>query len=101
MDKCLHKILHKQHRDKDRGVAECMQIWRDRGHKANMVSISDSIRGLTACLINGSVEKTAFIKKENGRWHVKSEKGKSMGDYATKAEAVKRLRQIEYFKHNK
>lgn len=44
--------------------------------------------------------KTAYIRKRKGRWFVLSEKGKSLGDYATKDEAVKRLRQVEYFKHH-
>ena len=101
MDKCLHKTLRKQHKTKDQGIAECMQMWRDKGHKADMISLSDSLKCLTACLINGGIDKTAFIKKLKGKWHVMSEKGKSMGEYATKGEAVKRLRQIEYFKHNK
>jgi len=34
-------------------------------------------------------------------WCVYSEKGKLMGRYKTKREAVRRLRQIEYFKHKK
>jgi hypothetical protein len=45
--------------------------------------------------------KLAFIKKlPNGKWRVLSQKGKSLGTYDTKDEAVTRLRQIEYFKHH-
>ena len=43
-----------------------------------------------------------MIKKIKGLYVVLSEKtGRSFGSYKTKAEAQKRLRQIEYFKHAK
>jgi flagellin-specific chaperone FliS len=46
--------------------------------------------------------KISFIKKlPNGKWQVVSIKGKPLGTYKTKEEAVKRLRQIEFFKHKK
>jgi len=43
------------------------------------------------------------IKKVKGGYEVPSEKsGKNLGGpYKTRAEAAKRLRQVEYFKHNK
>jgi SepF-like predicted cell division protein (DUF552 family) len=45
--------------------------------------------------------KLAFIKKlPNGKWRVLSQKGKSLGTYDTKDEAVTRLRQVEYFKQH-
>lgn len=41
-----------------------------------------------------------MIRKENGKYVVKSEDGtKVLGTYETKEEAEKRLQQIEYFKH--
>jgi hypothetical protein len=41
------------------------------------------------------------IKKIDGKWYVKSEKGKNLGGpYNTEEEAKKRLKQVEYFKHN-
>lgn len=41
-----------------------------------------------------------MIKKEGGKYVVKSEDGKrSFGSYKTRKEAVKRLGQVEYFKH--
>ena len=41
-----------------------------------------------------------MITKEKGGYSVKSEGGKNLGGpYKTKAEAAKRLRQVEYFKH--
>lgn len=42
------------------------------------------------------------IKKVAGGFKVLSEKGKNLGGpYKTKKEAETRLRQVEYFKHNK
>lgn len=42
-----------------------------------------------------------IIKKKDG-YHVVSEKGKNLGGpYKTRAEAVKRLQQVEYFKHKR
>src|ERR1035441_6059216 len=46
--------------------------------------------------------KLAVIKREpGGKWSVRSMKGKSLGKYDTKEEAVQRLRQVEYFKKHK
>ncbi|HEX4104048.1 MAG TPA: hypothetical protein VHZ04_01035 [Candidatus Paceibacterota bacterium] len=43
-----------------------------------------------------------MIKKVGKKYMVVSEKtGRSFGTYTTKAEAEKRLRQVEYFKHAK
>ena len=44
-----------------------------------------------------------MIKKVKGGYKVLSENGKKNlgGPYKTKGEAEKRLRQVEYFKHNK
>jgi hypothetical protein len=43
-----------------------------------------------------------MIKKTKEEYKVTSEKGKNLGGpYKSKAEAAKRLRQVEYFKHNK
>jgi hypothetical protein len=43
-----------------------------------------------------------MIKKVAGGYKVLSEKGKNLGGpYKTKKEADKRLKQVEYFKHNK
>lgn len=40
-----------------------------------------------------------IIKRKDG-YHVLSEKGKNLGGpYKTRDEAVKRLQQVEYFKH--
>lgn len=42
-----------------------------------------------------------MIVKSGGKYHVKSENGSKNlgGPYKTRAEAVKRLQQVEYFKH--
>jgi hypothetical protein len=43
-----------------------------------------------------------MIGKEKEGYQVMSEKGKNLGGpYRTKAEAEKRLRQVEFFKHRK
>lgn len=51
--------------------------------------------------LTAGLAKVAFIRKKKNKWEVVSRKGKSLGTYDTKAEAEKRLRQIEYFKHKK
>ena len=49
-----------------------------------------------------TLPEVAMIKKVAGGYKVLSEKGKNLGGpYKTKAEAEKRLRQVEYFKHKK
>lgn len=41
-----------------------------------------------------------MIKKVGNKYEVVSEKGKNLGGpYKTKAQAEKRLKQVEYFKH--
>ncbi len=41
-----------------------------------------------------------FVRKEDGQWFVYSEEGKKLSKgYGSKAEAAKRLGEIEYFKH--
>ena len=43
-----------------------------------------------------------MIRKQRGKYVVLSEKtGRKFGTYDTKAEAEKRLRQVEFFKHAK
>jgi len=42
-----------------------------------------------------------MIRKAKEGYRVLSERGRNMGTYATKEEAEKRLKQIEYFKHKK
>jgi hypothetical protein len=42
-----------------------------------------------------------MIKKAGSKYVVLAESGRRMGTYDTKAEAQKRLRQIEFFKHAK
>ncbi len=42
-----------------------------------------------------------MIKRTKNGYRVVSESGRNMGSYKTLAEAKKRLRQIEFFKHKK
>ena len=43
-----------------------------------------------------------MIRKVKGGWKVLSERGKNLGGpYRSRTSAVKRLRQVEYFKHKK
>jgi hypothetical protein len=43
-----------------------------------------------------------MIRKEGGKYVVLSEDGsKRLGEYKTRGEAVKRIRQVEYFKKHK
>jgi len=42
-----------------------------------------------------------MIRKKGSKYVILSESGKVLGTYATREEALKRLRQIEYFKHKK
>jgi hypothetical protein len=43
-----------------------------------------------------------MIVKREGKYYVKSEKGKNLGGpYKNKSSAVRRLKQVEYFKHKK
>ncbi len=46
-------------------------------------------------------EVIRVIRKVKEGYRVLSESGRNMGTYATKEEAKKRLRQIEFFKHKK
>ena len=50
---------------------------------------------------NISVSKIAVIRKTPGKneWCVKSHKGKNLGCYPSESGAKKRLKQVEFFKH--
>jgi len=56
---------------------------------------------------NGFIVRSAFgiviakVVKRKNKWCVISQEGKSLGCYPTKEKAVRRLRQIEFFKHKK
>src|SRR5215469_529313 len=53
-------------------------------------------------LVRHSLGGSAMIKKVKEGYKVLSEKGKNLGGpYKTKAEAEKRLRQVEFFKRRK
>lgn len=50
--------------------------------------------------LQGLVKVARIRKLPGGKYRVLSEKGKNLGTSDTKGEAVKRLRQVEYFKHH-
>src|SRR5574338_294094 len=52
-----------------------------------------------SCL-QGLVKIARIRKLPGGKYRVLSEKGKNLGTSDTKSQAVKRLRQVEYFKHH-
>jgi hypothetical protein len=52
----------------------------------------------TECL-RGLVKVARIRKLPGGKYRVLSEKGKNLGTSNTKGKAVKRLREVEYFKH--
>lgn len=56
---------------------------------------------ITLGSVDKSLIKLSFIKKLKGKWCVVSKKGKSLGCYGSRKAALKRLRQVEFFKHNK
>lgn len=45
---------------------------------------------------DGSINET--ISKEDNNYVIRSRKGKKLGSYSSKKQAIKRLRQIEWFK---
>lgn len=49
--------------------------------------------------VQAAMLKMAYVRKMGDKWCVMSHKGKKLGCYDSKAKANKRLRQIEYFKH--
>lgn len=42
-----------------------------------------------------------MIRKEQGKYVIRSKEGKPLGSYDSEEQARKRLKQIEYFKHLK
>jgi hypothetical protein len=81
---------------KDKWTVKEAQNWVSK-HKGFIEEIEEQNEDI----INDDMEISVVVKRKDG-WHVISEKtGKSLGGpYKTKQEAVKRLRQIEWFKHH-
>lgn len=52
-------------------------------------------------LKEAALDKVSFVRKIGNKWCVLSKKKKKLGCYKTKEEANKRLRQVEFFKHQK
>ena len=52
--------------------------------------------------VQDSYREAAMIRKTSAGYKVLSEKGKNLGGpYKTRAQAEKRLRQVEFFKHRR
>lgn len=65
----------------------------------NLVKLAERFEQLC---VQADLHKVSFIRRmPKGYWGVYSHKGKLLGKYKTKADAQKRLRQIEFFKHRK
>ena len=69
-----------------------------------MINNDENIASMTDAFAHASANvfiKIAYIRRRNGKWIILSEKGKVLGSFDSKKDAVKRLRQIEYFKDHK
>jgi len=67
---------------------------RDDGHSPGTIAKFN--------LFATQLKEIPMIKKVSGGYRVLSSKGKNLGGpYKTRAEALKRLRQVEYFKRQK
>jgi hypothetical protein len=79
--------------------------------KGNYEPGSDSYYAVVATIyenMGGEVGKGAptgnavtanVVKKVGDKWRVESESGKNLGEYGSEDEAMKRLKQVEFFKH--
>jgi peptidoglycan L-alanyl-D-glutamate endopeptidase CwlK len=66
----------------------------------NIFNKSSSQQARAEILKEAGIVKIAYIRKIPGnKWRVFSEKGRNMGTYNSESAAKKRLRQIEFFKH--
>jgi hypothetical protein len=68
----------------------------ERGQTSETVPSRENLEGKVAKVAPGAdtaIER--YIREEDGKWCLYSEEGKKLGEYDTKEEAVKRLRQIE------
>ena len=69
--------------------------------RAGVIEVTEA-GGPCIYLDDGFTRRAEMIRKVKGGYQVLSEKGKNLGGpYRTKAEAEKRLRQVEFFKHRK
>lgn len=67
--------------------------------KANLFITDDDLS--FALYIAFAGEEVSFVRKEGDKWYVYSKEGKKLSSgYPSRKEAVKRLREIEYFKHH-
>lgn len=72
-------------------------VYDDRSMRKVVINAVNSVR-----LTEETVLTEKIVKREDGKYEVVSKDGKrSFGTYGTEQAALKRLRQIEYFKHVK
>src|SRR6266536_4047860 len=83
--------------EKDESVGQGGRSYRRRKGPGSLRAIADS-RGTRGAL---PTRRLDMIKKAGNKYVVLAESGRRMGSYDTKAEAQKRLRQVEFFKHAK
>lgn len=86
----IHEATH-QHDVEERGVSS-------EGNAEAAEKAAENY--LEPIQIMGSMLRTAYVRKMGDKWCVLSHKHKKLGCYGSKSQAVKRLRQIEYFKHH-
>lgn len=77
---------------------ENIEAWNENG---NAVRVTPEIQKLIQAKIDqmGLDELHERITEVNGKFEVKSKKGRNLGIYETKERARRRLRQVEFFKH--
>jgi hypothetical protein len=76
------------------------RMTREDGAKEDNEIIFEVLRG--GNWVQASLDKQARVVERSDGWHVLSEEGKNLGGpYTSKEKAVKRLRQVEFFKHKK
>lgn len=72
----------------------------EEAHKMHNFTKESMLAKLAMLKVDQLMEKLSYIRVENGKHYVFSEKGKKLSKgYDTAEEAQKRLGQIEYFKH--
>lgn len=83
------------------GNADTLTILTSRGITIppRLRAMTDSTGGMSGGGAAVEPNTKRFVKEVDGKWHVMSEEGKSLGEYPSKEAAEKRLGEIEYFKH--
>jgi hypothetical protein len=50
MKECMHQLLHVEHKNRDQAIAQCMNLWRQKGKKCCLTGF---LREVAASLIKG------------------------------------------------